>query len=270
MPTLIRKPWFKAVAAGFSLGLLIAGGVWASSVLADDPPRSKLPGAPVGSLLPGEPSAPEGSVDLPESTIDRPIEVGRFRILSAGSVPKSEYGYFPTNTKLEQGLDFRNPVQLAAARRVAPTIGGVTPPAGFALRDGGADVVTTVSGGVYVPGEFYRFVRDDQFPVELRITLIKPGSTVELVDYESGVGLAMASLTIQSVPLVIVHGTSDAKVQPVSQAWFMVGDYLVNVDAPALPPGIFGDFLDSLIQNEPARLAPMSIAAIAATKEFQP
>lgn len=268
----VRKPWFKAVAAGFSLGLVISGAVWARSATADDPPRSKLAGAPAGSLLPGEPSAPQGSIDLPKPTAGKPIEFDRFRILPAGSVPASEYGFFPTDTKLEQGWDFRNPAQVAAAKRLVPTIGAVAPPPGFTLRQGGGSVITTVTGGLYVPLEYYEFARSDQFPVEVRIRLIKPGSTVELIDYAPGVGLAMATLTIQSTTLVVVHGTADAKVQPISQAWFMVGNYLINVDAPALPPGIFSDFLNSLVTGESARLTQMSIAAAAATgtKESRP
>jgi hypothetical protein len=269
----LKRFGWKVVASGFVLGLVAAAGAVLTAALADDPPR--LPGAPSGSLLPGEPSAPQGSVDVTSVVPGKAVMIGRFRILPAGSVPTSEYGLFPTNTKAGLGVEYgdrADPVTLAKAAALGVSVNQLTAPSGFKLKYGGGGVITTTEGKSYLSEDFYEFTRDDQFPLSVSIRLIKPGSVVELVDYYEGVGFANASLNIDGNEVVVVHGTPDAKVQPVLEAWFTIGDYLFYIEAPALPPGIFGDFLQTTVREQTIRLLPMSAAAIAAAspKEDRP
>jgi hypothetical protein len=84
---------------------------------------------------------------------------------------------------------------------------------------------------------------------------------VDLTDYDPLTGHAWAEAEIDGVAVLFVHGTADAKVQPILQAYFFLGDYLVYVNAPALPPGYLDEVVRGFIANHRDRLEKASIGA---------
>ncbi len=82
----------------------------------------------------------------------------------------------------------------------------------------------------------------------------KPDDWVDLTDYDPSTGHTWAESDIDGVTVMFVHGTSDGKVQPIMQAFFFLGDYLVNVDAPALPPGPLDEIVRTYITDHRTRL----------------
>lgn len=102
---------------------------------------------------------------------------------------------------------------------------------------------------------------DGFFPVEVGVRLAKPRARVDLTDYNPSTGHAWAEASVDGVTVMFLHGTAEVKVQPMMQAFFFLGDYLVAVEAPALPPSQMDEIVRGFIADHRDRLESATVDA---------
>lgn len=242
----------RAVALGIMVGFVGAAGAVIGLAIAGD---NRIPGAPEHTLMPGEPSDPPGATPVTHLAPGEERRVGRFRILPVGTNPESRWPVIPEDPSAERGVDLLDETMVAAAQAQGLPVARVSPPQGFKLTLSSASWFPSTAGGSpWLWREFHRFEGDGFFPADVSVRLAKPGAWVDLTDYDPSTGHTWAESDIDGVTVMFVHGTSDGKVQPIMQAFFFLGDYLVNVDAPALPPGPLDEIVRTYITDHRTRL----------------
>ena len=241
----------RAVLMGLAVGFVGTVGAFAGLALAGD---NRIPGAPAPTLMPGEPSNPAASTPVAHLAPGAEKRVGRFRLLPAGSVPSSEWPLIPTDPSAERGVDLLDDRMIAAARNRGLEVARTAAPAGFKVSQSTASWFPSKSGAApLLWREFHQFEGDGFFPIDVSVRLARAGATVDLTDYDPSTGQTWAEAGIGGITVMFVHGTAEGKVQPMMQAFFFLGDYLVNADAPALPPGRLDEIVRGFIADNRGR-----------------
>ena len=253
-----------ALALGLVVGFCAVVG---SAIALASAENGRLPGAPTHSVLPGEPSSPPGAVAIGHVSPGDEVRVGRFRLLAAGSVPESQWAVIPSQPSAERGVNLLDPKMVLAAQSQGLKVALFTPPEPFKGSLGEASwFVDDKNQSAWLWRQFYRLEADGFFPVEVTVRLAKADVTVDLIDYDPSTGQVWASEEISGVTILFAHGDSDIKVQPIVQAFFFLGDYVVSVDAPALPPEQSDAVVRSLIHDFQPALEAATGDARKATK----
>jgi hypothetical protein len=164
-----------------------------------------------------------------------------------GSVPNIQPGILvvPAKGDIEGGYDLLSPAQEAAAKSSGASRGVPPWPAGFQAKLAGVDVAAAPGEPAQAWREGYRLTSPGQFDVVIQVRKMFPGATWELVAYGDETGHGFSRVDVDGVTVLVVHGTGTSKVQPAVQAYFIQDDWLVYVDAPALPL----DLLDQLLRS---------------------
>lgn len=248
----------RVVALGILTGFVGAVGAFAGLALAGD---NRIPGAPEHTLMPGEPSDPPGATPIAHLSPGEERRIGQFRILPVGTNPESEWPVLLQDPSAERGVDLLDEAMVTAAQAQGLPVARVSPPQGFKLSLSSASWFPSTTGGSpWLWREFHRFEGDGFFPAEVSVRLAKPGAWVDLTDYDLSTGHAWAEADVDGVTVMFVHGTADAKVQPIMQAFFFLGGYLVNVDAPALPPTQMDEIIRTFIADHRGRLEKATVS----------
>lgn len=248
----------RVVALGILTGFVGAVGAFAGLALAGD---NRIPGAPEHTLMPGDPSDPPGATPVTHLAPGEEKRIGRFRVLPVGTNPESEWPVIPHDPSAERGVDLLNDASVSAAQAQALPVARVSAPGGFKVTLSAVSWFPSTTGGSpWLWREFHRFEGDGFFPAEVSVRLAKPGAWVDLTDYDPSTGHTWAEADVDGVTVMFVHGTADAKVQPIMQAFFFLGDYLVNVDAPALPPTQMDEIIRTFIADHRDRLEKATMA----------
>lgn len=233
---------------GFAVALAGTVALVVTMALADptDDPPADLPG---GVLDPGEPTTPEGGTVVPRLGAGESLAIGRIIVLPTGSVPNQRpVMVLPEPGDFQFGVDLTQPDVVAKGLDRGVAVGVPEPPPGMELAGGGAGGLTR-NGVTILLSEAYSFTGDDYYLIDMTVRRMKPGETWEIVANAPEVGHDISSVIIREEPVAIVHANGDWQVQSGTEAYLVLGDYLVHVDAPAFPAHLLVEFLDGFIQG---------------------
>lgn len=242
---------------GFAVALAGTAALVVTMTLADptDDPPADLPG---GVLDPGEPTTPEGGTVVPQLGAGESVAIGRIIVLPTGSVPNQRpVMVLPEPGDFQSGVDLTQPDKVAQGLELGIPVGVPEPPPGMEMAWGGADGLTR-NGVTILLGEAYSFTGDDYYRIDVTVRRMQPGEAWEIVAYAPEAGHDVSSVTIRETPVAIVHANGDWQVQSATEAYLLLGDYLVQIDAPAFPAHLLVNFLEGYIEENRERLEAAS------------
>jgi hypothetical protein len=219
------------VAIAFCVGLAATLGLMYAVATADP---SVSPDVPAESLPPGDASAPRGSTRLSVVSVQSGVTAGRFTLLPSGSAPAPDWMEVPGPADKRDAVTLAKSEDFAAAAAAGLPLRDPPAPEGFDLTWAGAETFDAGTKKVLWNAS-YRLESRDHYPIDVTVRKLKPNAEVVLVDYAPESGHAFSTLTISGVPALFVHGTGVLEIQPATQVWLIIGEYLVYIDAPAHP-----------------------------------
>ncbi len=214
---------------------------------------SHPPRRPAGEVKVGTPTAPNPAMSyrLTASGIGNGLDVGRIRVLPAGSVP--DYGWYGHADKAA-GENESPPLPVASADfvKLGVSLHRLPELPGFKVQEHLASVIIPRNGPARLYSEGITLRSASYWPITIEIYRVKDNQHAQVVATEGGGSFEDSVYDASGIPAVIEHGSESSKLQPVLRAHVVVGGFYFVINAGPLPIDILTTFIDQLVAENPS------------------
>lgn len=244
------RRWYALVVGaiiGVAASIALVGGL-VGAIGGSDPPTR-----PPGEVKVGTPTAPNPAKSrrLTSTAIGSGLDIGRIRVLPAGSVPG--YGWYGHADKAAGEIE-TPALSVTSADFVKFGVSLLRLPElpGFKVEEHLASVIFSKGRPAKLYSEGITLGSSSYWPITIEIYRIKDNQQAQVVATDGSGAFEDSVYDSFGVPAVIEHSSESSKLQPVLRAHVVVGDFYIVVNAGPLPIDILTTFIDQLVTENPS------------------